>query len=183
MQSRQYLQLTLAILKPHVVKSPFTLQKIRDLIIENDFKIVRSRRTTLTVEEASLFYEEHKEKFFYNRLLTFMSSGPSDIYILTAHDAINKWRKLMGPTKVYQAQYTEPESIRGMFGLSDTRNATHGSDSQDSAEKEMSIFFKDFNPKKWYENEEKFYNIGQLLFDPIAFIHTIDRSTSDPRVG
>lgn len=74
-----------------------------------------------------LFYEEHKEKFFYNRLLTFMCSGPSDIYILTDHNAIAKWRQLMGPTKVYQAQYTARDTIRGMYGLSDTRNATHGS--------------------------------------------------------
>lgn len=183
MQSRQYLQLTLAILKPHVVKSPFALQKIRDLIIENDFKIVRSRRTTITSEQMALFYEEHKGKFFYNRLLTFMCSGPSDIYILTAHEAISKWRKLMGPTKVYQAQYTAPDSIRSMFGLSDTRNAAHGSDSEASAEKEMAIFFKDFSPKKWYKNEEKFYNVGQLLFDPVAFIHTIDRSKTGHHIG
>jgi nucleoside-diphosphate kinase len=56
-----------------------------------------------------------------------MCSGPSDIYILAAHNAIIKWRQLMGPTKTYQAQYSAPHTIRGMFGLSDTRNATHGS--------------------------------------------------------
>lgn len=56
-----------------------------------------------------------------------MCSGPSDIHILADYDAIIKWRQLMGPTKVYQAQYIAPDTIRGMFGLSDTRNATHGS--------------------------------------------------------
>ncbi|XP_076656257.1 nucleoside diphosphate kinase 6 isoform X2 [Halictus rubicundus] len=136
----------------------------------------RSRRTIITSTEAQLFYEEHKGKFFYNRLVTFMCSGPSDIHILTNYDAILKWRKLMGPTKVYKAQYTDPETIRGMFGLSDTRNATHGSDSVQSAEREIAIFFKDFNYKKWYEKEEKYYNLGQLHFDPIAFVHTINKS-------
>ncbi|XP_015437877.1 PREDICTED: nucleoside diphosphate kinase 6-like [Dufourea novaeangliae] len=176
MQLQKHLQLTLAIIKPHVVKSPFVLQKIRDLIIDNNFKIVRSHRTIITPKEAELFYKEHKEKFFYHRLLTFMCSGPSDIHILAKYDAIAKWRKLMGPTKVYRAQYTDPNTIRGMFGLSDTRNATHGSDSIQSAEREIAIFFKDFNLKKWYQNEERYYNLGQLHFDPVAFIHTIDRS-------
>ncbi|KAG7209276.1 hypothetical protein KM043_015392 [Ampulex compressa] len=176
MKSRKFLQLTLAILKPHVVKSPFALQKIRDLIIDNNFKIVRSRRAIITQEEAELFYKEHAEKFFYHRLLTFMSSGPSDIHILAGHDAINKWRQLMGPTKVYQAQYSAPDSIRGMFGLSDTRNATHGSDSTESAEREIGIFFKEFNVKKWYEYEEALYNSGHVQFDPISFVHTIDQS-------
>ena len=56
-----------------------------------------------------------------------MCSGPSDIHILAGHNAISKWRQMMGPTKVYQAQFTAPDSIRGTYGLSDTRNATHGS--------------------------------------------------------
>ncbi|XP_078043773.1 nucleoside diphosphate kinase 6 isoform X2 [Augochlora pura] len=127
MQAQKHLQLTLAIIKPYVVKSPFVLQRIRDLIIDNNFKVVRSRRTTIAPKEAALFYAEHKDKFFYNRLTTFMCSGPSDIHILANYDAIVKWRKLMGPTKVYHAQYSNPDTIRGMFGLSDTRNATHGS--------------------------------------------------------
>ncbi|XP_003402876.1 nucleoside diphosphate kinase 6 isoform X1 [Bombus terrestris] len=176
MQSKTYLQLTLAIIKPHVVKSPFVLQKIRDSIIDNNLKVVRSRRTIITQKEAVLFYEEHKEKFFYNRLLTFMCSGPSDIYILTDHNAIAKWRQLMGPTKVYQAQYTARDTIRGMYGLSDTRNATHGSDSVASAEREIRIFYSDFNFKKWYEHDEKYYNLGQIHFDPVAFVHTINTS-------
>lgn len=88
---------------------------------------MRSRRLILTTEEAEQFYADHKGKFFYNRLLTFMSSGPSDVHILAGYDAISKWRQLLGPTKVYQAQFTDPNSIRGMFGLSDTRNAAHGS--------------------------------------------------------
>ncbi|XP_043275791.1 nucleoside diphosphate kinase 6 [Venturia canescens] len=176
MKSKNSLQLTLAILKPHVVKSPFALQKIRDLIIDNDFKVVRSKRTVITPEEADLFYSDHREKFFFNRLLTFMCSGPSDIHILAGNNAIRKWRELMGPTKVYQAQYTAPNTIRAIYGLSDTRNATHGSDSLESADREIKIFFREFNAKKWFDNEEVFYNLGKVRFDPSAFVHTIDQS-------
>ncbi|XP_012287646.1 nucleoside diphosphate kinase 6 isoform X2 [Orussus abietinus] len=109
--------------------------------------------------------------------------GPSDIHILAGHNAIVRWRMLMGPTKVYQAQYNAPETIRGIFGLSDTRNATHGSDSPDSAEKEIKIFFKDFDTRQWIENEEIFFNLGRLKFDPSSFVHTIDKSyvTDDDR--
>lgn len=143
--------------------------------------------------------------------MTFMCSGPSDIHILARHNAIAKWRQLMGPTKVYQAQYNAQDTIRGMFGLSDTRNATHGSgnhsqyqtylmecslilkkkkililfglDSTQSAEREIMIFFKDFNIKKWYDNEEMFYNLGRLHFDPTSFVHTIDMTyIQDERV-
>lgn len=103
------------------------MQKIREIILSNDFKIVRSQRLIIDLKRAEKFYEEHKEKFFYNRLMTFMCSGPSDVHILARSDAIVKWRQLLGPTKVYQAQFSAPDSIRGMFGLSDTRNAAHGS--------------------------------------------------------
>lgn len=48
-------------------------------------------------------------------------------YILAREDAISYWRKLMGPTKVYRARYTSPNTIRAQFGLTDTRNTTHGS--------------------------------------------------------
>lgn len=89
----------------------------------------------------------------------------------------------MGPTKVYQAQYVAPNTIRGMFGLSDTRNATHGSDSADSAKREMMIFFNNFDTRDWYENEELFYNLGRLDFDPISFVHTIDKSYVEVRDG
>lgn len=49
-------------------------------------------------------------------------------------------------------------------------------DSVASAEREINIFFSDFNIKKWYEHDEKYYNLGQIHFDPVAFLHTIDAS-------
>lgn len=55
-------------------------------------------------------------------------------------------------------------------------NILFATDSIDSAKREIAIFFKNFDTKKWYDNEEIFYNFGRLHFDPIAFVHTIDKS-------
>lgn len=73
MCKNKVLQLTLAIIKPHVIKQPYALQGIRDKIISSKFMVVRSKRTCLSLEEAENFYGEHRHKFFYNRLVTFMT--------------------------------------------------------------------------------------------------------------
>lgn len=57
----------------------------------------------------------------------FSHSGPMRAYVLAREDAVRHWREVMGPTKVFRARYTSPASIRGQFGLTDTRNTTHGS--------------------------------------------------------
>ena len=59
----------------------------------------------------------------------FMCSGPIEALILLREDAIEHWRQLMGPTKVYKTWQSHPDSIRGTWGLTDTRNTTHGSGS------------------------------------------------------
>ena len=60
-------------------------------------------------------------------MLFYCLSGPLESYILAREDAIHAWRGLMGPTRALEAQYTQPSSIRGLHGFSNTRNATHGS--------------------------------------------------------
>lgn len=67
------LQLTLAIIKPHIIKNPISLKDIQNIILKSNFKVVRSKRKLISLEEAQHFYEEHKHKFFYNRLATFMT--------------------------------------------------------------------------------------------------------------
>ncbi|XP_069944217.1 nucleoside diphosphate kinase 6 isoform X3 [Cherax quadricarinatus] len=127
MAIRGRLQLTLALLKPDVSQVPHVLQAIHNRIIQEDFLVVRHKKIWLSEKETQKFYEEHKEKFFYNRLVTFMASGPISALILAHEDAINRWRSVMGPTKVYKTKYEAPDTIRGMYGLTDTRNSTHGS--------------------------------------------------------
>ncbi|XP_026476267.1 nucleoside diphosphate kinase 6 [Ctenocephalides felis] len=167
----QKLQLTLAIIKPYILKQPFILEHVRNIILENDFKIILSKRVVLSQQMAENFYREHKEKFFYNRLVTFMTSGASDVYILARHDAIEYWRKLMGPTKVFRAQYSHPDSIRGKFGLSDTRNVSHGSDSPEKAREEIETFFPDFSVDKWMCEEEVSFRNNKIHFIKEDFKH------------
>ncbi|PSN58146.1 Nucleoside diphosphate kinase 6 [Blattella germanica] len=137
-QLKGSLQLTMAIIKPHITKVPHSLQEMCEKIV------------------------------------LFSFSGPSEVYILARQDAIKLWRELMGPTKVYQAQFTAPDTIRGSFGLSDTRNATHGSDSPESAKREIEIFFPKFDIDKWFNEEEKHFVEGNVTLCPKEFIHRIN---------
>lgn len=66
------LQLTLSIFKPHIAKFPFAVESIKQIIVENDLRIVKHAQIQLTRAKADEFYEEHRRKFFYNRLQTFM---------------------------------------------------------------------------------------------------------------
>ena len=117
-----------------------------------------------------------------------MVSGKLCAHILAGDKAIEKWRKLLGPTKVYKyvslkrpwhwlffrAQYEQPESIRGRFGLTDTRNAAHGSDSPDSAKREIGVFFPDFDIDEWLKDQEPFFKNGTIKFDPEKCVHAVN---------
>lgn len=67
------LQLTLAILKPHVVSNPLALHEIRHIIARNGFRCLGYKKHRFNLNEADKFYAEHRNKFFYNRLVTFMT--------------------------------------------------------------------------------------------------------------
>lgn len=81
-------------------------------------------------------------------------SGPLEAFILSKTNAISCWRELMGPTKVFRAIYSHPDSLRGIFGLTDTRNACHGSDSPESVRREIGIIFPEFRLDEWLEREQ-----------------------------
>ncbi|OWF44398.1 Nucleoside diphosphate kinase 6 [Mizuhopecten yessoensis] len=100
-----------------------------------------------------------------------MASGGISAHILARDDGIREWRKLMGPTKVFQTVHSEPGSIRGQFGLTDTRNSTHGSDSDESARKEMQFFFPEFNVDEWYKKKEPYFRNGNVYFCEETGIH------------
>ncbi|XP_064625796.1 nucleoside diphosphate kinase 6-like [Lineus longissimus] len=169
------LQLTLAILKPDIVARPHVVKEIKDIILQNRFLFVRSKVMHLNKEQAGSFYGEHKGKFFHNRLVTYMSGGPLSAHILAREDAIKHWRTLMGPTKVFKTIHEAPDTIRGRFGLTDTRNSTHGSDSPESAKKEINFFFPEFSFDGWHRNEALFQN-ANFDFDVERTIHVLDRA-------
>ena len=127
-------------------------------------------------DRAEQFYSEHKEKFFYNRLVTFMSSGPCQPLILAGPESIVQWREVMGPTKVFSTRYSHPDSVRGRFGLTDTRNVSHGSDSEFSARREINFFFPEFSPESWEAEERGQFEAGNFTFDSHNFVHRIRSS-------
>ena len=98
-------QVTLALLKPDIAGNPRLVQSIEKLILSKNFYIVKCQQERWTRDKAELFYFQHQNKFFYERLVGFMSSGPVYGLILAKENAINDWRSLMGPTKVYQVTF------------------------------------------------------------------------------
>jgi len=168
------LELTLAILKPDLSSNPLAVECVRDIILKNGFYFIKTKHVKLNKDQASEFYKEHKGKFFYERLVSFMASGPINLHILSKENAIYDWRQLMGPTKVYKAQHEAPESLRAKFGLTDTRNACHGSDSSVTALREIEFFFEDFDVNNWYNKEELIFRNGsEIVFNPDKLEHEI----------
>ena len=168
-------QLTLAILKPDLVQHPPNLAQVHKMILDNNFHIVRSKYLNLPRSKAEQFYEEHKDKFFYNRLVTFMSSGRCQPLILYRQEAISHWRSVMGPTKVFTSRFSHPNTIRGQFGLTDTRNSSHGSDSEATAEAEINFFFPEFDLEQWNKTDKEHFDAENVIFDRENFIHRPDR--------
>lgn len=132
------LQRTLAIIKPDAVIDK-NIGPIIDIIEYHDFDIIEMQMLTMTKEEAEEFYKEHEGKDFFESQTRFMSSGPCVMMILEGEEAIEKYRKLIGPTNYEEA---DPFTIRAAFATDIRHNAVHGSDSVDSANFEMSLFYK-----------------------------------------
>ncbi|XP_041263016.1 nucleoside diphosphate kinase 6 [Onychostruthus taczanowskii] len=148
-------------------------QAVHDAILRHRFLIVRAKELRCGAEQSRRFYREHAGRFFYQRLVEFMASGPMWAYILAHEDAVPLWRSLMGPTKVFRARHSDPDSIRGAYGLTDTRNTTHGSDSPASASREIAFFFPEFDEQRWYEQDEPRLRRGQLFYSAQERVHRV----------
>ncbi|XP_029814023.1 LOW QUALITY PROTEIN: nucleoside diphosphate kinase 6, partial [Manacus vitellinus] len=102
-------------------------------------------------------------------------SGPMWAYILAHENAVPRWRSLMGPTKVFRARHSDPDSIRGAYGLTDTRNTTHGSDSPASASREIAFFFPEFAMSGAVRSGEPRLR-GARCLRPRAAVHRVLRA-------
>ena len=102
--------------------------------------LARLRLMTLDVATAKHHYAEHEGKPFFDGLVSFITSGPIVAMVLEGPNAIEAARQLIGATNGIEAS---PGSIRGDYALEVRRNLVHGSDSPESAEREMAIFFGD----------------------------------------
>ena len=129
---------TLSIIKPDATSRNITGQ-VNALIEKSGLRIIAQKMIKLSLEQAKSFYAIHRDKSFYNDLVNYMISGPVIVQILEGKNAVNKYREIMGATNPENA---ENGTIRKKFALSVQENSVHGSDSEDSALKEISFFFK-----------------------------------------
>ncbi len=131
------IQKTFSIIKPNAVKKG-VMGDIISQFEQNGLRIAAAKLTVLSKEKCELFYAEHKERPFFGELVTFMTSGPVMLMCLAGENAILKNREIMGATDPKKAA---PGSIRAKHGDSMGENAAHGSDSPESAARELAIFF------------------------------------------
>lgn len=128
---------TLSIIKPDAVKKN-VIGEIYSRFEKAGLKIVQAQMIDLTKEEAEGFYAVHKDRPFFNDLVSFMTSGRVMIQVLEGEDAVALNRKLMGATNPKEA---EAGTIRADFAESIDANAVHGSDSAENAAIEIKYFF------------------------------------------
>jgi nucleoside-diphosphate kinase len=128
---------TLSIIKPDAVGKNI-VGKIYSRFETNGLQIVGSKMLRLSEEVAGGFYAEHRERPFFPALIEFMTSGPVVVQVLEGEGAVAKNRELMGATNPKEA---DEGTIRADFAESIDANAVHGSDSTESAAREIGYFF------------------------------------------
>lgn len=131
---------TFTMIKPDAVANGHIGAILNDIITDG-FKIVAMKYIQLTKQTAGDFYAVHKERPFYNDLVSFMTSGPIVAAILEKDNAVEDFRKLIGATNPAEAA---EGTIRNKYAKSIDANAVHGSDSDENAEIEGNFFFSQF---------------------------------------
>lgn len=130
---------TLSIIKPDAVAKN-VIGKIYARFEDAGLKIVAAKMLQLDEAKAGGFYAEHEGRPFYNDLIAFMTSGPVVVQVLEGENAVALNRELMGATNPQEA---DAGTIRADFAQSIDANAVHGSDSPQSAAREVAYFFGD----------------------------------------
>ncbi|RKF15530.1 nucleoside-diphosphate kinase [Alginatibacterium sediminis] len=131
------LERTFSILKPDAVAAN-AIGQIYTRLEQSQLKIVASKMLHLSPEQAAGFYAEHEGKSFYERLVSFMCSGPIMVQVLEGENAVTRYREIMGATDPEQAA---AGTLRYDYGSIMPANAAHGSDSTESAAREIAYFF------------------------------------------
>lgn len=128
---------TFSMIKPDATKRNL-IGKINSYLENNGLKIVAQKMTILTRDQAEIFYAEHKSRAFFNSLIESITSGPVVLQVLKGENAILQNRKIMGATNPNDA---ELGTIRKDFAKNIEENSIHGSDTLESAEREVRFFF------------------------------------------
>jgi len=128
---------TLSIIKPDAT-SRNLIGEIISRFEKNGLKVIAAKMVQLSRDQAGGFYAEHEGKPFFDNLIDYMTSAPVLVQVLEGENAVMLNRSLMGATNPQEA---EPGTIRADFAESIDANAVHGSDSLQSAEREIAYFF------------------------------------------
>jgi len=131
-------EITFSIIKPNAMKKN-VIGKIVDKFESNGLKIAGMKIMNISKGKAEDFYAEHKARPFFGELVEFMTSTPVVVMALAGENAVLKNREIMGATDPAKAA---DGTIRKVFGDSMVENAVHGSDSVDSATRELALFFE-----------------------------------------
>ncbi|EJL6720109.1 nucleoside-diphosphate kinase [Vibrio alginolyticus] len=131
------LERTFSIIKPDAVERNL-IGEIYNRIEKAGLRIIAAKMVHLTEDKASGFYAEHEGKEFFPPLKEFMTSGPIMVQVLEGENAIARYRELMGKTNPEDAACG---TLRADYALSMRHNSVHGSDSPESAAREIEFFF------------------------------------------
>lgn len=131
------LERTFSIIKPDATRRNLT-GKVNAMLEDAGLRIVAQKRVHMTTSDAETFYAVHKERPFFNDLVSFMTSGPVVVQVLEGENAIARNREVMGATNPADA---DEGTIRKAFAESIEANSVHGSDSAENAAIEIAFFF------------------------------------------
>ncbi|HME30438.1 MAG TPA: nucleoside-diphosphate kinase [Pseudolabrys sp.] len=130
---------TFSILKPDATERNLT-GAINALIEKAGLRVVAQKRLRISREQAEKFYAVHRERPFFRGLVDFMISGPVVVQVLEGDNAIAKYREIMGATDPTKAAFG---TIRKLHAKSISENSVHGSDTPDTAAREIAQFFSE----------------------------------------
>jgi nucleoside-diphosphate kinase len=130
---------TLILVKPDAFERGLTGEIVASFE-RKGLRIAAMQRMTVDRNLAEFHYAEHREKPFFGDLVEFITSGPLVAFVLEGHEAVKAARQIIGATDPLEAA---PGSIRGRFALEVQTNLVHGSDSPESATREIALFFPD----------------------------------------
>lgn len=136
---------TLILVKPDAMQRGLAFEVLRRLEARG-LRIEALRLLHVDEAMAKRHYGEHEGKPFFEGLVSYITSSPIIAAVFAGHDAVAAARQTMGSTNPTEAA---PGTIRGDLGIEIGRNLVHGSDSVDSAEREIGIFFEGLNPIEW----------------------------------
>ena len=145
------MQRTFLAIKPDGVQRGL-IGKIILRLEEKGFKLVGMKLMKVSNELAEKHYGEHKDKPFFKGLVSFITSGPIVAMVWEGKDIVSSLRKMMGKTNPLDADLG---TIRGDFAVDIGRNVVHGSDSEESAKREIALFFKNEELINWEQDIQK----------------------------